>query len=1606
MIFRNRGTMKFAGLARRIAGGERGRAGRSAWPVRLAVAGLLLTAAILGKADDTDLFLSSNSSVPPSINLLFANTCSMYDLPCAGYPGDLACGLQVNGSSFFNDLAATQGYVPGTVYACTTGAESPDCFDTTPSNNAYWGGGWYNSTHVYQEPAGCGATVYTWNDLGTISTVCATNTECSTDLATWGYYLPNASAGESVMPICTYAVSATAFVQLGGGDTLDGYDALTGAGKISRGNVQSNGCIVGVGGTATAYGTALSTGGSSGCSANGCSSSCVDGSINATLGTFATVSPTFAYPRVSCSGTTWTGPSGSCNNGNNCSYSGGILTLTGGSKTVDMGQGAMYLKDVTATGIYTLKFDGPTVLYVSGKFLLGGGVKMTAPTTRAGDLQIYSCYTPGSGTSSISDASNPNAIEVDSSSKVYGTLYAPNGRVKVDAVSGPGAIYGSISGNNVRVASNVQIHYDQSVTQNVNIACGASGGATRAVYLTGNLLNFYPPKFAAAEKAFNTILNIRVNATDPSMNMMFQILNYSGHLVAAVMPKSFPPCSGAGADPKNYHKNIYLMAPNIVAPNQDAAPMGAALLDIGEYFAHDDNYFACVLEAWGAAATEATGVEAGAALNMDAKCGSSADSLCQTNNWSCQRADVIIVTDGSIYGDTKVPGAIRAFMQPPAGTTTYADAQGVTHTIGFGATYAVEQAAAWIARNDTRPDAGAGWMGCSGGCNMSCMQAANTFALIFRDPTLGASDTLIEQLNTIITATSPNYGGGSYGYASNFSNLMSTLIELIRGIVSTSRTFSAPFIPTLTTKSSFTTYMASFIPAFNSFRGNLTSFWEGHLRAYPVQIVSQFNAQGQLEDILTVTDACGQPISNFTTAVTVASCGASVTSSAPTPLWDAGACLGDPSLTAPKVVTCANGGSVVWKPCYKYPDERVIYTMLTSDLKACHPPGPDAAGQLSTTWVPAAGGGSCSLDAPTSGIPPAGMTPFDLAHVSATDLNLAATGLSVTTVVAFERGPKVDPPIGSPATVPIPVLGDIFHSGAVVVNVSPIWGGDSIYARTVDPSLRDFVNYTAGQQQIILAGANDGMLHAFDGGFPDPSGVVYDPGLRQVTDVSYLAGTGTEVWAFIPHALLGNLQFQLAPPPPTNAFGVYITTSVNHVYFMDAPPTVRDVYLPGIENGFTGTVSLAGQTFTCTDNCRYWHTVILGGLRFGGKVWYALDVTQRNAPRFLWEFEDPELAFTWEDPGASPAGIVPIAPFNLYTGTQVRNRFVALLNGGLSVNQGASGSVDVPDNAAGRANFIVDIATGSKIWQMKRSDHPLLTASFPASPKSVDIERNGWADALVAGDINGTVWMAGFANSGARQDPITRMIPTSAWAVYPEYAFGSSQSFWTSPQLSADPFGMLLAFLGAGDLMSPFSCPTTPYNFFMLRMTGAPGTVTPAAGNPLPLSIASIPLAPIVYSIPGSFGWRQALTTDALGAATSGQKVQSAADVVSNIVLYGSYVPGICGSAGSCQSVVGNSILNTRAYLTGATTGSMSFINLPLAQNLGPGLPGTPKRSMHVEGSSYSVESVMTTTQGNLLSISSQRNTFKTKIGFLLDVPGSLHANLSSAGRYHLSCPP
>lgn len=308
-------------------------------------------------------------------------------------------------------------------------------------------------------------------------------------------------------------------------------------------------------------------------------------------------------------------------------------------------------------------------------------------------------------------------------------------------------------------------------------------------------------------------------------------------------------------------------------------------------------------------------------------------------------------------------------------------------------------------------------------------------------------------------------------------------------------------------------------------------------------------------------------------------------------------------------------------------------------------------------------------------------------------------------------------------------------------------------------SYEAFVKNNLGRRPAVYVGANDGMLHAFDASLTtDAAGNAIPSGTA-----------GTELFAYVPrsaYANLGNL------------------TAKSNFKFMptvDGVPVTRDVF-------FSQT------TTTPVATTQGWHTILVGGLRLGGRGVYALDITDPTsmaAGKVLWEFNaDAPAQASWKDgtvtnPGGDPANLgYTYGQPNI--GRLNNGKWVVLVPGGYfpdctkSPFTGANCSTPAAASNTFSSLFVLDAQTGKLIRELKT---PAASAGGAnshglATPVLGDYNDDQIDDVAFAGDLDGNLWRYDLSSG----DP-------SSWTVTLAFkpATAGTQPITSMPRLFADP---------------------------------------------------------------------------------------------------------------------------------------------------------------------------------------------------------------------------
>jgi len=228
---------------------------------------------------------------------------------------------------------------------------------------------------------------------------------------------------------------------------------------------------------------------------------------------------------------------------------------------------------------------------------------------------------------------------------------------------------------------------------------------------------------------------------------------------------------------------------------------------------------------------------------------------------------------------------------------------------------------------------------------------------------------------------------------------------------------------------------------------------------------------------------------------------------------------------------------------------------------------------------------------------------------------------------------------------------------------------------------------------VVYTATNDGYLHAVDG------------------------TTGVELWSFVPKDLLaGMTRLYFDPRSKYKVYGID----------GDVVPVINDRDHNGIIDG--------------TD-----FVYLVFGLRRGGDDFYALDVTDKDTPKLLWQKKVTNGGQSWSRPTA--------ARVDVNTAGLNADKAVVIVGGGYDSVHDTKAHPAAGD-VAGAGIHMLDLVSGAELWRAGRdagADLQLstMTRAIPTQIRVVDMSGDGVADRMYASDMGGQLLRFDITNGQA-----------------------------------------------------------------------------------------------------------------------------------------------------------------------------------------------------------------------------------------------------------------
>ena len=395
---------------------------------------------------------------------------------------------------------------------------------------------------------------------------------------------------------------------------------------------------------------------------------------------------------------------------------------------------------------------------------------------------------------------------------------------------------------------------------------------------------------------------------------------------------------------------------------------------------------------------------------------------------------------------------------------------------------------------------------------------------------------------------------------------------------------------------------------------------------------------------------------------------------------------------------------------------------------------------------------------------------------------------------------------------------------------------------------------------VVYTATNDGYVHAVD------------------------ASNGEELWSFIPREHLQNLpRLFFNSEAPYKFYGVD----------GDIVPVVKD-------KDNDGTIEPGDGDFV----------YIIFGMRRGGNFYYALDVTDKNAPKIKWRLSTPDFGQSWSRPT--------VARVDMNDTGLNSDKAVVIFGGGYDTAHDTIAHPSTPD-AKGAGVYFVDLQSGNVLWRAGRDANanlqlPGLTRSIATQIRVIDLTGDGFADRMYASDMGGQVLRFDVFNGKSPNGTGTDALVTGGvvaqlgaeGAVSP--AVEDTRRFYAAPDVSIFNDNIqnrrfIAISLGSGYRAHPLDDSNADH-FYSIRDKNVFNALTQAEYDALPAITESdlVDVSGQVGTVVGqnSAGWKFELPAD--------QKVFSNSVTFNNEVFFVAFSADTAGAA-VCSAGLGRNFL-------------------------------------------------------------------------------------------------
>lgn len=359
---------------------------------------------------------------------------------------------------------------------------------------------------------------------------------------------------------------------------------------------------------------------------------------------------------------------------------------------------------------------------------------------------------------------------------------------------------------------------------------------------------------------------------------------------------------------------------------------------------------------------------------------------------------------------------------------------------------------------------------------------------------------------------------------------------------------------------------------------------------------------------------------------------------------------------------------------------------------------------------------------------------------------------------------------------------------------------------------------SSGREDYVLFGSTQGILH-----------VVKAPDYKEVTATDGSVsnnGGGREVFAFVPHEMIEKQSKAFLKPEATTG------GTSNLFYGIDAPWTAYTEYVPKSD----GTLTVGTGKTTTGSTTLQGKQLVYGGLRMGGRSYYALDLSNMSSPALKFHINPADQKVYYNNSSTTFAPLQYMGeswskPKMGWVNWNGSRKLVMFVGGGYDAggttgtanNGGYEGESYDQTNGIGAGVYMFDAINGDLLWWASNNASETTAAtttsgvialkdtdmkySVVSDIKTADRNNDGLVDHLYFGDLGGQVFRIDLNN---RASTIGAFATRSTRILNMHASGGTSPRFYAAPSfaifednVSKDLFAAIS--IGSGNLSHPLA---------------------------------------------------------------------------------------------------------------------------------------------------------------------------------------------------------